>query len=196
MSTQLVLGAGPGRPEAQRASLKWVAVLNEHECSHAPAHETPAVRINPFQSCVTARYKKPRGPTRIFDMQARPYPSGSPTPALLFMLLACVSFVDATLPVYYAQVLSVSIGFEDGSTPDAQGAYVLGSRAALALEQQLKRVLGADEGLDLNISQVPLFLEIQASNECLAGALIFGNSRQECVPRRCARCRISTCTAC
>lgn len=68
--------------------------------------------------------------------------------------LTCLSPASAKLPVYFSEVLAASVALQDGSTPDAQGAYVLGSRAALALEQQLKRVIGADESLDLNVSQV------------------------------------------
>ena len=62
--------------------------------------------------------------------------------------------VGATLPLYYGQVLSEAVGFHGGATPDPDGSYVLGSRAALALEQQLKRVIGADESKDLNLTQV------------------------------------------
>ena len=42
--------------------------------------------------------------------------------------------------------------FKGGATPDA--AFALDSPAALELEQQLKRVIGYDEGADLNISAV------------------------------------------
>jgi hypothetical protein len=70
------------------------------------------------------------------------------------LLLGCAPTARAELPAYYAQVLSQSVGFTGGATVDPDGSYVLGSRAALALEQQLKRVIGADEASDLNITQV------------------------------------------
>ena len=62
--------------------------------------------------------------------------------------------VEAALPQYYGQVLAETVGLQGGSTADPDGSYVLGSRAALALEQQLKRVIGAPEREDLNITQV------------------------------------------
>jgi len=60
----------------------------------------------------------------------------------------------ALLPLYYGQVLADAVGFLGGATADPDGSYVLGSRAALELEQQLKRVIGADEARDLNITEV------------------------------------------
>lgn len=68
--------------------------------------------------------------------------------------LMTIPIVRASLPSYYAQILETSVGFHDGSSAGRDGSYVLGSKAALALEQQLKRVVGADEAMDLNISQV------------------------------------------
>ena len=61
---------------------------------------------------------------------------------------------DAALPAYYGQVLSSTVGFLGGATADPEGSYVMGSGAALALEQQLKRVIGADPSLGLNITDV------------------------------------------
>ena len=58
------------------------------------------------------------------------------------------------LPAYYGQVLSATVGFQGGATLDADGSYVMSSGAALALEQQLKRVMGADPSLGLNITDV------------------------------------------
>jgi hypothetical protein len=76
-------------------------------------------------------------------------------PALVGLwLLLRTPPVGAALPLYYGQVLSEAVGFHGGATPDPDGSYVLGSRAALALEQQLKRVIGADESKDLNMTQV------------------------------------------
>jgi hypothetical protein len=63
-----------------------------------------------------------------------------------------IPVVRAKLPANYAQILEGCVGFHDGANAD--GSYVLGAKAALALEQQLKRVIGADEALDFNISQV------------------------------------------
>ena len=60
----------------------------------------------------------------------------------------------AALPAYYGQVLSSTVGFLGGATADQEGSYVMGSGAALALEQQLKRVIGADPSLGLNITDV------------------------------------------
>lgn len=65
-----------------------------------------------------------------------------------------IPVVRTSLPLYYAQILENSVGFHDGASAGVDGSYVLGSKAALALEQQLKRVMGADEARDLNISQV------------------------------------------
>lgn len=70
------------------------------------------------------------------------------------LALACTHRAVGELPYYYAQILSDTVGFHGGATADPDGAYVLGSRAALALEQQLKRVIGADEAKDLNLTQV------------------------------------------
>lgn len=72
----------------------------------------------------------------------------------IFLALACRPGARAELPPYYAQVLSDTVGFLGGATADPDGAYVLGPRAALALEQQLKRVTGADEARDLNLTEV------------------------------------------
>lgn len=81
-------------------------------------------------------------------------PSAGVRLALICVGLACWPGARAELPPYYAQVLSDAVGFHGGATADPDGSYVLGSRAALALEQQLKRVLGADEAKDLNLTQV------------------------------------------
>ena len=73
---------------------------------------------------------------------------------IVCLMLLCAPPASAELPPYYAQVLSDAVGFLGGATADPDGSYVLGSRAALALEQQLKRVIGADEAKGLNLTQV------------------------------------------
>lgn len=73
---------------------------------------------------------------------------------LLLLLLSRVPCAGGELPPYYAQILSDTVGFHGGATADPDGSYVLGSRAALALEQQLKRAIGANEARDLNLTEV------------------------------------------
>lgn len=73
---------------------------------------------------------------------------------VLVWALLQIPVAEATLPAYYGQILSDAVGFWGGARLDPDGSYILGSRAALALEQQLKRVIGADEAKDLNLTEV------------------------------------------
>ena len=68
--------------------------------------------------------------------------------------LSIVARASAALPAYYGAVLSSTVGFLGGATVGTDGSYVMNSGAALALEQQLKRVIGADPSLGLNITEV------------------------------------------
>ena len=67
----------------------------------------------------------------------------------LVILIITLTQTIAPLPPSYVDVLSQTIAFRGGAHLDD-----LGSPAALAIEQQLKKVMGSDPSLDLNVSQV------------------------------------------
>ena len=68
---------------------------------------------------------------------------------LPWWLLLGLSCVSADFPAYYLTEIQSVLTFADGS-----GLSTLDTRAVYALTQQVKRVIGADPGLDLNVSWI------------------------------------------